>query len=271
VFYPLAATQPAEMAIDDDSVVVAVGGARGITAAVLLALAQRCRPRMWLLGTSELAAHAPGAVAVARGATLADILRSRPGIGVRSAALALSAERSAAETASTIHRLRALCGADRVNYLRCDVTDPDATAAAADSIYTADGAVDLLIHAAGITRTRLVRDKSLADFRLVRDCKLLGYHNLKRAFAGRPPRRWCNFGSVIGAIGAAGETDYAAANEFLAAAALSELTRSPFDAPVVAWLGDREIRSFAAHVPGIVRTSTPPETDRRRHESPQTP
>jgi hypothetical protein len=81
------------------------------------------------------------------------------------------------------------------------------------------GKIDLLIYAAGINRSSAIPQKSLRDFQAVRDLKLRGYQNLKRALSGFPPRMWCNFGSFIGLTGQLGETDYASANDYLASAA----------------------------------------------------
>jgi NADP-dependent 3-hydroxy acid dehydrogenase YdfG len=84
----------------------------------------------------------------------------------------------------------------RTQYLVVDVRDAAGVQKAIDSVFAAEGRVDLVVNTAGINRSRSLRDKSLADFRAVRDLKVEGYQNLKRAFAGRPPRVWCNFSSL---------------------------------------------------------------------------
>ena len=47
----------------------------------------------------------------------------------------------------------------------------------------------------------------------------MAYRNLRRALVGQSPL-WCNFSSYIGLKGQLGETDYAAANDFVAAASV---------------------------------------------------
>jgi 3-oxoacyl-(acyl-carrier-protein) synthase/NAD(P)-dependent dehydrogenase (short-subunit alcohol dehydrogenase family) len=205
----------AEPAADRPQVVVAAGGARGITAACLNALAHLCRPVIWLLGSSDLDA----AREYPRELSLDTVLQMHPELSVPQARRHLTVLRAARESGANLDDLRKVCGAEKVNYLQCDLTDYAAVHRAADHIRIATPAIDLLIHAAGISRPATVATKSLDDFRSVRDTKLLGYHHLKRAFADPAPRRWCNFGSIVGITGLPGETDYAAANEFLAAAA----------------------------------------------------
>ena len=52
-----------------------------------------------------------------------------------------------------------------------------------------------------------------------------GYRNLDSAL-GDNVETWCNFGSFIGFTGQSGETDYAAANDFLITAAQAAATRA---------------------------------------------
>ncbi|MFF7261158.1 SDR family oxidoreductase [Streptomyces sp. NPDC008159] len=213
--------------LGSDSVVVAVGGARGITAEVVAALAEHFRPRIYLLGSNPLDDHpddvfegsddtfAAGRQAYIRehlaagGRTVADINR------------AFDRLLDARAARRTIRRLEKFCGPGRVTYLTCDVGDEAAVARAVDRVLAEQPAVDLLINAAGRNRSALIKDKDFAEFRAIRNLKILGYRNLKRAFADRPPRTWCNFGSLLGHFGQLGEPDYAAGNDYLATAAAS--------------------------------------------------
>ncbi|GAA2448480.1 SDR family oxidoreductase [Streptomyces glaucus] len=210
-----------------DSVVVAVGGARGITAEVVAALAEHFRPRIYLLGSNPLDDY-PDDVFDGSDATFAAgrqaYIREHLAAGDRTVAdinRAFDRLLDARAARRTVRRLEKLCGPGRVTYLTCDVRDEAAVARAADRILAEQPAVDLLINAAGRNRSALIKDKDFAEFRAIRDLKALGYRNLKRAFAGRPPTTWCNFGSLLGHFGQLGEPDYAAGNDYLASAAAS--------------------------------------------------
>ncbi|WP_425246810.1 SDR family oxidoreductase [Streptomyces sp. NEAU-NA10] len=207
------------------SVVVAVGGARGITAEVVTALAEHFRPRIYLLGSNPLDDH-PDDVFEGDDDTFAatrqSYIRSRLADGGRTVAdinRAFDRLLDARAARRTVRRLEELCGPGRVTYLTCDVRDAAAVTRAVDRVLAEQPAVDLLINAAGRNRSALIRDKDFAEFRAIRDLKVLAHRNLKRAFAGRPPGTWCNFGSLLGHFGQLGEADYAAGNDHLATAA----------------------------------------------------
>ncbi|MBB5120217.1 hypothetical protein AF335_17305 [Streptomyces eurocidicus] len=216
-------------ALGKGAVVVATGGARGATAVAVAALAEQIRPRVWLLGTTpagevpETLLETPdNKLPEARRSYLAHELKTRPGTALPALNKSFDTLLRTREIQRTLRTLRALCGPDRVHYLVCDLREPEQVKQAAREVYAAEGRVDLLVHGAGIIRSAAVRDKTLADFRAVRDTKVAGYHHLKGAFADPAPRLWCNFGSVSGLTGCAGDTDYSPANEYLAAAARAQ-------------------------------------------------
>ncbi|MFC5805808.1 beta-ketoacyl synthase N-terminal-like domain-containing protein [Streptomyces formicae] len=227
---PLPEADPAWPAgsLGERPVIVAAGGGRGITAVVLRELARRTRPTVWILGRGDPS----GAPPEIRDAADADHDRLRHRFlldgrraGERPADLARRFEQHwrTREVSSNLRELRLLCGEDQVHYLPCDVTDRAVVEAAADRIRTEGGRpVDLLLHAARFQESATLRQKSLTGFRRCLDTKVTAYRNLRTAFADDPPRLWVNFGSAVTALGLPGETDYGAANEFLAAAARYE-------------------------------------------------
>ncbi|WP_367621036.1 SDR family NAD(P)-dependent oxidoreductase [Streptomyces olivoreticuli] len=215
--------------LGDQPVVVAVGGARGITAVAVQALADRCHPTLWLLGRTD-PRMAPAPILEAgeeqqaqlRAQFITGQRRTQP--HTSAAALNRLFERhwAARETVATVRRLREICGDARVHYVACDVTDAEAVTRSAQAVLEAEGHVDLLIHAACHQEAAVLPHKTLAAFRAGIAAKATGYRHLKAAFADCPPRLWVNFGSALGALGFPGESDYCAANDFLAAAARYE-------------------------------------------------
>ncbi|MEV6342956.1 SDR family oxidoreductase [Actinoplanes sp. NPDC051851] len=223
---PAPATAAPEPALDGDSVVVAVGGARGITPELLKAVALRHAPTIYALGSKplddiarELAERGGAEVLADKSAFLREEMRRHPGRPPKAAIDTYERLHGAAGALANLAELEALAGAGRVHYRQADVTDVDRLTAVFDRIFTEHGRIDLLIHAAGVNRAGALGSKPLAHFRLVRQVKVQGYLNLRRALRGRAPRLWCSFASLIGLTGQLGETDYAAANDFLASAA----------------------------------------------------
>ncbi|WP_410625155.1 SDR family oxidoreductase [Amycolatopsis sp. cmx-8-4] len=213
---------PADVPLGPDSVVVAAGGGRGLTAELLVALAGRFQPTVYILGR-----HAPAEEAdpPPRETFFASAKAAQPGLPL--AALATQYDRMCAGVAvrRTLDRLAAHCGPDRVHHLVCDLTDPAAVRAAIDRVHARHPRVDLLINAAGVHQGGTVRAEALPRARQVRDTKLLTYLNLRAAFAGRGPRLWQNFGSLLAVLGWPGEADYCSGNDLLDAAA--EWTHAP--------------------------------------------
>ncbi len=97
-------------------------------------------------------------------------------------------------------------------YLRCDLIDPDAVAAAVATV----GPVDIVVHGAGALADGPATDRSDADRDKVLGAKLLGARHLARALP-RPAALWVDMSSITGWFANPHQTLYAAANRALAA------------------------------------------------------
>ncbi|MFC0040024.1 SDR family oxidoreductase [Actinomadura rayongensis] len=220
--------------LDDSSVIVAAGGSRGITAALLDDLTRAVRPKIWILGRGEIT----GGPALPPGTSRSDHLRARrrddPSVSVAAASREYDRHVERQETLDTLRALRDRCGADRVTYLTCDVRDRAAVRRSVEQILAEDPVIDLLLFAAGVNRSTETRRKSLEEFRLVRDVKVRGHAHLRDAFGPRRPRTWIDMGSVSAFTGQPGSTDYTSANDYLATAA-QQANAEGFDHRTIAW------------------------------------
>lgn len=228
------AITPAPLPVDPaprlgrDDLVVAVGGGRGITAELLVGLAEQAGPRIVVLGSNRLDQHpdsllraAEGDLALARREFIARRRAEDPSARVADINRQFERALQARAVVQNMARLRELSGQDRVHYMTCDVTSADQVAAVLDRIHEEHGDIALLIHAAGLNRSAPLADKSFEEFRRIRDLKVRGHDHLSQALTGREPRLWINFGSLLGLVGQVGEADYASANDYLGMAALS--------------------------------------------------
>jgi 3-oxoacyl-[acyl-carrier protein] reductase len=95
-----------------------------------------------------------------------------------------------------------------------DVSDSAAVGAAAEQILKDAGKVDILVNNAGVTRDGLLMRMSEADWDTVIDTNLKGAFTVTkaftRAFIKQRSGRIINVASVIGLIGNAGQSNYAA-------------------------------------------------------------
>ncbi|CAH1201500.1 3-phenylpropionate-dihydrodiol/cinnamic acid-dihydrodiol dehydrogenase [Paenibacillus plantiphilus] len=213
--------------ISSESLVVATAGARGITAELMKAVARHFRPHMVIIGRNKLDGYpketfegTDEVFGARRKAYLSEqkLLHKAKSIGQLNKEFDRLLE--ARQTYRNIREMEQLCGEGKVRYLACDVLDRQALAEAFEEIQRIyKRPIDLLVNAAGLNRSAATPAKQLSDFQAIRDIKIQGYLNLKHVLMGKPPGMWCNFGSFIGLTGQLGETDYAAANNFLSTAA----------------------------------------------------
>ncbi len=217
--------------IGADSLVVSVGGGRGIAAELLIDLARRATPRIVVLGSNRIDSHPARYLqmdaetfAGARAGFIREFL-GQPAVGertskptIKDATRAFDRIADARVVLANLDRMRA-AGAT-VEYRACDATHPGQVRETLDAV-SGGRRIDLLINVAGVNRSAPIRSKSLAEFRMVRNLKTATYRNLRAALDQRPPRIWVNFGSLLGLTGQIGEADYASGNDFLAAAAVA--------------------------------------------------
>ncbi len=200
---------------------VATGGARGITFAVLRGLAALRPLRVLIL--ARTAGMAPEASPLygrneSEQKEMARLSLATAGQRVTPAAIRrhLAREQARIEVHQNLAALRAL-GAE-VDLIVCDVADPRALAAASRQARARLGGVDLLLHGAGSEESKLIADKDSEAFDRVFLPKARAALEL---WEGLKPARMVTFGSVAGRFGNAGQCDYAAANELMAALARS--------------------------------------------------
>ena len=208
--------------LNEHSLVLAVGGGRGIAAEILKDLARRYRPQICLVGSNDVSAY-PEATFSGSDEAFArsrpEFLRSRKAQHPQATIASINAEFdrmvNARATRRNLEALAAICGAGKVRYAACNVLDRDRLATVIGELVPQKATIDLVLHVAGINRSASLHSKTLEAFRSVRDLKVLGYQNLRRALRDRKLATWVNFGSFIGFTGQIGEIDYAAGNDFL--------------------------------------------------------
>jgi hypothetical protein len=123
-----------------------------------------------------------------------------------------SLERSlAAQTA--IDAVRSAGGT--AHYFSLNLGDTEAVAKVIEQIRAKEGHIDVLLHAAGLDRSRRLAEKPPEEFDLVFDVKSDGFYNLLHAIGEMPLRATVAFSSIAGRFGNPGQTDYSSANDLL--------------------------------------------------------
>ena len=206
-------------------VVVVSGGARGVTAACVRALAAASQASFVLLGRSRIDETEPPAAASAPDE--ASLKRALAAGAASAAALGkqVSAILAAREARATLAAI-ASSGA-RVRYVAVDVQDADAIAEALTTVRLEWGSITGLIHGAGVVLDKRIKEKTDAQFDAVWSTKVQGLRALLAATAADPLKMLCLFSSVAARTGNVGQCDYAAANEALNKLAALEAAHRP--------------------------------------------
>ena len=203
-------------------VVVVSGGARGVTAACVIALAQRSHCRFVLLGRSRIDVAESSAVQDAKDeAALKRALFSEdPTMKPAAAGKAASSILAAREARANIAAMEA--AGSPVRYVAVDVQDEAALTTVFAEIRASWGPITGVVHGAGVIADKRIVEKTQAQFDSVYDTKLEGARALLAATANDPLKVLCFFSSVAGRAGNIGQCDYALANEALNKLAVAE-------------------------------------------------
>jgi NAD(P)-dependent dehydrogenase (short-subunit alcohol dehydrogenase family)/acyl carrier protein len=223
---------PNRTVIAPGDVIIASGGARGVTATCLIELAKRHQPRLVLLGRSPLDVSPGWSEGLE---TEAELLRAAMGQMPEEAPQVLKSHvrriLNAREIQGTLDAIELAGGQAR--YLAVDITESDALTEAIGNIRQEWGPVSGIIHGAGVLADKVIAEKTAEQFDQVFRTKVEGLQNLLRATSDDPLKVLCFFSSVAARSGNIGQSDYAMANEVLNKVAAAERMRRPPQTRVV--------------------------------------
>ena len=214
--------------LDSSDVIVVSGGARGVTAASVIALARQNRAAFVLIGRTELAEEPSEVAGAVSDADIKRALLARAaaqGIKLTPRVLESHAQRIQAdrEVRGTLAALTA--AGSRVRYAALDVRDAAQLGALLESVRAELGPITGLVHGAGVLADAPLHKKTLDGFDRVFETKVGGLSALLDATADDPLKLVCLFSSVAARSGNPGQSDYAMANEILNKVALAEQAR----------------------------------------------
>jgi acyl transferase domain-containing protein len=231
----------AGMTLDETSVFVITGAAGSIVSAITADLAAASGGTFYLLdlvpqpdpNDPDLKRFVEDKDGLKR-----DLFARMRARGERATPALIEKELAALERAQAarcaIEAVRAAGGT--AHYFSLDMRDADAVASAIYQLRQRSGRVDVLLHAAGLDRSRSLRDKEPNEFDLVFDVKSDGLFNLLHAIGDMPLGAIVAFSSIAGRFGNPGQTDYSAANDLLCKVISSlRTTRPPTRGIAIDW------------------------------------
>ncbi len=204
-------------------VVLASGGAGGITAACIRRLAEQHPLTFVILDRTslskrgeELAAFGPEQWEAEKKRIVERMKRDGSAPTPVMVERELGALKAEADAFRNIRELKAL--GSEVIFRSVDIRDREAVDRAIKEAGELCGRIDVVIHAAGIDISRALKSKSIEQIENVVSVKVDGMLAILEALKRRdlPPRRIVGFGSVAGRFGNLAQIDYSAANDGLA-------------------------------------------------------
>ena len=204
-------------------VVLASGGAGGITAACIRRLAEQHPLTFVILDrtslsrrSEELAAFGPEQWEAEKKRIVERMKREGSAPTPVMVERELGALKAEADAFRNIRELKAL--GSEVIFRSVDIRDREAVDRAIKEAGEICHRIDVVIHAAGIDISRALRSKSIEQIENVVSVKVDGMSAILEALKRRdlPPRRIVGFGSVAGRFGNLAQIDYSAANDGLA-------------------------------------------------------
>ena len=205
--------------IDQSSVFLVSGGAKGITAQCVIELAKHKKCKFILLGRSSILEPEP---IWARGCSSESELKQRimeelvlqaekpTPVMVQKEFNAISSRREIQKTLSTIEQ-----AGGQAEYLSVDVTDVLALEEKLRAAVGRTGAVTGIIHGAGNLADKPLEKKSEQDFETIYNVLVKGLENLLSCVSVSKLDYLVLFSSVVGFYGNVGQSDYAIASEIL--------------------------------------------------------
>ncbi|GAK60375.1 erythronolide synthase [Candidatus Vecturithrix granuli] len=197
-------------------VIVVSGGARGVTAACALAMAQTWQPTMILFGRSPAPAPEPSWLAGLTDETdikQGIICQAGRKLGPKEVGQSYQRIMANREILRTLANLEAT-GAKAI-YRSVDVRDAKAVKSILNEIQEQCGPITGLVHGAGVLADKRIEDKTVEQFDRVYGTKVEGALNLLAGLQSNPLKILVFFSSTTARLGRIGQVDYAVANEVL--------------------------------------------------------
>lgn len=211
-------TANTSFSLDPDSVMLAIGGGRGITAEAIMPLVvkgmrvilvgrhvlEKDEPPIWREAKDETAIRA--ALVEQNQREQQNLTPSMIEEKVRS----IQRNRSILTTLAKLSSLGC-----QPEYHSVDMTSEQAVKSFLEQTYKTHGRIDVVVQGAGVIEDKLLADKTLASFERVFRAKVDSTFLLRRYLQAERLKALILFGSVAGRTGNRGQCDYAAANEVL--------------------------------------------------------
>ncbi len=199
---------------------IITGGGHGITAEIIRGISKSTKAKFSILGRTSIPSDIEElsrldlSVLEQKKTEIYDQLKEA---GKKATPSEVQKEFSKLTKAISVHNLLKVIRENgcEVCYYTCDVSDFDALKTAIDKAVSNYGPANVVIHAAGIEKSRLLGQKTKEEFDEVFSVKAKGLCNLYRLIDKNELQLFIGFSSISGRFGNEAQLDYCAANNFI--------------------------------------------------------
>jgi acyl transferase domain-containing protein/NAD(P)-dependent dehydrogenase (short-subunit alcohol dehydrogenase family)/acyl carrier protein len=223
------------------------GGGHGITAEIALRLSKERKCRFTIMGRTVL----PDNIAELAGLDAGELEQKKLEIHnalkqkvKKVTPLMVQTEFDKISNAISVYQIiqRIEQDGNEVIYLPCDVSGFAKLKKAMAQAVSKNGPVQILIHGAGIEKSRLISQKPAAEFREIFGAKAVGLCNVYRLLDPKELKALIGFSSISGRFGNEAQADYCAANSFIHSfIAMVRSAHKEIHAVSIAWSGWKDI------------------------------
>jgi NAD(P)-dependent dehydrogenase (short-subunit alcohol dehydrogenase family)/acyl carrier protein len=209
---------PDPNSIAEGSVVVVSGGARGVTAECLKALADKVKVKIAILARTPLKEEPTHLTVCETDADLKKtILKDKMDKGIKVSPVELNKEvkgiLAGREVRKNISEMKQK--GSEVKYYSVNVCDFEDVCEKLEAVREEWGGIKILVHAAGVLADKRIHEKTDEQFDMVFTTKVKGFQNLLNATADDDLSHICCFSSIVARTGNIGQVDYSMANDTL--------------------------------------------------------
>ncbi|RXE59184.1 type I polyketide synthase [Acetivibrio mesophilus] len=209
-----------QMNIPEDAHFVITGGGNGITSEITRGLSQRFKGKYTIIGRTELL---DDTVEISEGDEASvnniklEIQKRLEKTNERVTPVMVQKEYDRLVKSNSIKRLIESIKKDGNSgvYLSCDIRNYEELKKALDKAVQENGPVHVLIHGAGVEKSRLLTQKETEEFKEIFSVKAKGLCNLYRILDRKELKIAIAFSSISGRFGNEAQIDYCAANSFI--------------------------------------------------------
>jgi acyl transferase domain-containing protein/NAD(P)-dependent dehydrogenase (short-subunit alcohol dehydrogenase family)/acyl carrier protein len=204
----------------DSNHFVITGGGNGITAEIVRGISRKVKAKFTIIGRTKLPFNIEELSKldeVSLDRKRIEIYDSYKKEGRKVSPAEVEREHSQVIKAISVYRLlkEIRSNGSDAQYFSCDVTDHPVLKAALQKAASAFGPANVIIHGAGVEKSKLIGQKTKEDFEEVFEVKANGLCNLFRLADNKELRVFMGFSSISGRFGNEAQLDYCAGNNFI--------------------------------------------------------